>query len=385
MALAEGNADVVPTRYPGAAWARLVLFALIGIAPAPVMVVGLLGIDLAELLDANHDLDVAILVVAVLVFVASIVLPLVCLKMRDPGPSRIVMDDTGITEWDGDDVRTAFPWAGASVFVLQTRIVQRGGGYGYVGGVTISALSERGHAINVGWGRGRMPAEARRRRMWSGNEFPTSVVLAKASGGARQLPEPVLDPRDRRRGLFVFARILGLLYLAAIGAGIAQATNDLGGSGAQLTGALFFLAGLLMALRSLRPIVENVRVGREAALGRGAVPVTFGGDAGGGYARATDAHGRPLILDLSAAPPHPDAWVTTRPSKAWVVLDAGASAGAGYRDAAQQRVRFVETERDRREHRRILWANRIEIAARIFVAVLLVTESIVLLAGKQVH
>jgi len=377
----SGPSEVIPTRYPGAAWVRLVLFSFIGIAPAPVVVVGLLGIDVGDLLGLDHELDIVIALVALVVLVASITLPAVCLKLREPGPSKVVIDASGVTEWDGDQVRTAIPWQRAGVYLLETTVIDRRFGRRYIGGVTLSVASERGFVINTGWGG--WPRQALRHRMWSTNEFPTTTVTANLGPGVHRLPGRVWDPRDERRGLFVFARIVGALFLAAIGGAIAQATNDLGTNGAQLSGLLFFVAGVLMGLRSLRPLVENFRVGREGAPCRRGVPMTLAGEAGGAFVRATDAQGRPAMLDCSAAA-HPDAWLARRGGIVFVALDPTSTTGGGYRDAPL-RVVALETARDRRERSRILNANRIEIAARGLLAALLAVTGVILMAGMQVH
>ena len=374
--------EVIPTRYPGAAWWRLVLFSFVGIAPASVTVVGLLGIDVGVWTGLDHRFDIVVFVVAVVALAASIALPLVCLKLREPGPSKVVIDAPGVTEWDGDQVRTAISWEGARVFLLETQVIDRRFGRRYIGGVTLSVASERGFAINTGWGA--WPRQALRHRMWSTNEFPTTAVTASLGPRVHRLPRRAWDPRDDRRPLFVFSRIVGVLFLAAVGGAIAQATSDLGTNGAQLSGLLFVVGGGLMALRTLRPLVENFRVAREGAPLRRAVPMTLVGDAGGAaVVRATDAHGRPAMLDCSAAA-HPDAWLARRGGAVFVDLAPGPTGGGGYRDAPL-RVLALETARDRRERSRILNANRIEIAARWLLAALLAATGVILLAGMQVH
>lgn len=375
------STETIPTRYPTAAWIRLVLFSFIGVAPGALTVTALIGIDIGDWTGLDHDFDIVIAGVALLVLFTSIALPLVCLKIREPGPSKVVVDPSGVTEWDGDQVRTAIPWEGSGVFLLETQVVDRRSGRRWVGGVTLSIASPRGFVINTGWGG--WPRQALRHRFWSSNEFPTAAITANLGPMVRKLGERVWDPRDDRRPLFVFARIVGALYLAAVGGGIAQATNDLGTNGAQLSGLLFFLGSVMMALRCLRPIVENFRVSKEGAPCRRAVPMTFAGEAGGAFVRATDAQGRPYTLDCSAAA-HPDAWIARRGGTVFVALDQASAGAGGYRDAPL-RVIALETARDRRERSRVLWANRIEIFARLTLATLLTVLAVLLVAGLQVH
>jgi hypothetical protein len=359
-----------------------VFFSLIGIAPPAVMAIGLLGIDVGDWLGLDHAFDPVILGVAALALVASIALPLVCLKMRDPGPSRVVADGWGITEWDGDLVRTAIPWDRAGVFVLETRVHDRRMGRTYIGGVTVSVVSDLGWAVNVVWGRWKR--QALRRRMLSATEFTASALGSVIPGAVRRLQNAVADPRDDRRPLFYFARVVGLLFMAATGAGIAQATADLGRNHQQEVGLLWLVAAILMVLRALRPLLENVRLSREAAPCRQAIPVTLAPGGEGPFARANDAQGRPLMLDLSGVS-HPDALLTRRGGPVFATIDPSSAAAAGAYRNAPIRAIAVETARDRRERSRVRRANRIELCARFALAILMATDAVILLAGLQVN
>jgi hypothetical protein len=282
-----------PLRFTPGTWARLLFFGLFGVAPAAVLPVGMLGADLLTLTDAGHDGELVFAGVLGLVVLVSVTVPPLMLKLRSPGPARVDLDERGITEWDGDAVRTSVPWSSAQVYALQRTVNDRRFGSVYVGQMVLSVLGAAGYSVFVTWGRRlsvgegpQLPSYARRRRVVSAVLFEG---LALAGIPAPSMAAPVTDPRDERRPLFVFARVVGALFLAAI-AGAGAMLRDVSRTDNRNFGAI------------------------------GEVPL---------------------------------------------------------------RAVAVETDRDRRERGRIRLANRIEIAARVGLALLLLLVGVILAMNRQ--
>lgn len=375
------NTETWPLRYPGAAWVRLFLFSFIGIAPPALTTVTLLGMDVVEALDIDSKYGPLALVGFVVVLLTAIVLPLVCLKMREPGPARLTLDAWGVTEWDGERARTAISWARARVFVLETRVRQRYGGV-YRGGMTFSVGSDAGWAVNAWWGH--HTELAWRRRVLSAERFGPEAVAARVPAQVRRAEGTMLDPRDGRRGLRLLSRVIGLAFLAAIGAGFSQ-MNDLGPGHREPVGLAFLVAGLLAIARASRPLVENARLSREARPCAAAVPITFTPGQDGGLLRGMNATQQPVTLDVSAVT-HPDELLFRRGGVIHCALDvASLPSGGAYRGDVPLRASAAETDRDRAERARIRRANRIELTMRFALAALLLVSGAVLIAGLQAH
>lgn len=391
----------VVTRFGARPFLRLFLFASIAIAPAasgaalyvtvhvveralPSMHDADTGLEDAEELEARarlryqllEELPPAVFLVTALL---SIALPLGVLARRQPRPGRLELDDWGVTELDGEEVRTAIPWAGATVQAAETiderRRSRRHGHERHrhrpvVLHRSLTVASPSGWVVFVGF-RGWMPHWARRRRATGDVDLH---ILSRLGISGLDSGEPPTDPRDARRGAPGVWRALDAAYGVALGA----AGWELFGprTHASAAGILLLVCAATTLARALRPIRELRALGAEERALAGARALVLHGEESSGVARARDERSVEMALDLTNVR-HPDAKLASRRSRVYVVV-APREASEPYRTSAREVVVAVETEQQRLERANLRLASRLETACRVLFATLLAIAGMML-------
>ncbi len=369
------------------AFLRLFVFAALTGGPVGLLATAGITVSVLELrlrLTSNDpqayvsapERDAAILVIVPLVALVVLVLPVVCLALRRSGRTRVTWDDAGVTEWEGDSVRTFIPRAAARIASHETvRTVRRGARVSKFKVSHVVQVSDlQGRRITVAWrdplyrlSIGVLPLWMRRRPVLTKRESIEGLLAAFAPSDAPPAIEP--DERSARRA---FAGLSTVLNLVAFGlCGLSLYSIGANNAARESAGFLLIVAGLLFAVAALRPIREYRAVARATRQLADAQRVSFDVTPHGAVLVAL-SDGRALPADISKLV-HSDSLVHRRAGAVHAIIDVTESADVYRGEPTRAVVHAVDTDVERAERRRILVANALEIAARLVHACLVLT------------
>ncbi|MDQ3036103.1 MAG: hypothetical protein M3Y87_27120 [Myxococcota bacterium] len=325
-----------------------------------------------DLIHADREMLSSLLLSAVLV--ASVLLPILCLRLRTGGAVRVTCDEEGVTEWEGDAVRTFIPRAGSRVATSIATARRHGRVHRRCAIAQIS--DEHGRRITLGAetlgaSLGLFGLPLWMRRSAHRCNFAGFDAILRALPVPDAYLEVVPDARAARRpSVWRAATFVGLVagsygfYLLANRHGLRDPIA--------LT---LLISGACAMLAALRPLAENRAIAREGAVLANARRASFRARPDGSIHLALRDGGE-VVADVGAVR-HPDARALQRGVPVLVVLtESGGSDDGGYR-AAPRRVivHALATPEDRAEHARLTRANRIEIAARLGHAALVLSNA----------
>ena len=239
----------------------------------------------------------------------SIVVPRALLLWRQRRGVRITWDDWGITEWDGEAVRTAIPWATAQ---YRTSLA-----YEKVSRRFLEVTDGESRAIRVFSTLPKLLLPNRRRA--EAEDRPTLDrlvdVVSRRCGNMGVLKElPDLDEhRPKRKGWLPYVSA-GVGYYLAFGSTIGVLREPL----EPILWSTLIAASALF-LRLIRPVRELVSLGKVGRALRDAVPVEVY-DSAGSLVLARDKAGEELKVETRRLS-HPDAALAERRGIAWMILD----------------------------------------------------------------
>ncbi|MBL8680188.1 MAG: hypothetical protein JNK05_13515 [Myxococcales bacterium] len=381
------GSGAAPIRLGADAFVRLFLFATL--TGGPVGLLATAGITASVMnwrtrLATNNlqayasasERDPAILALVPLVTLVVLVIPVLCLALRRGRRTRVTWDEAGITEWEGDSVRTFIARATARVASeVNVRTSKQGS---RVSTQTVSHVVQvsdaHGRRITVAWrdpryrlGFGSRPLWMRRRPVLTKLEAVEELLATFAPSVARLAIEP--DERSTRRPLASLATALNLLGFGLCGLSLYSINTNNGAR--EQSGLLLIIAGLLFAAAVLRPIGECIAVARVAKRVADAQKASFDVTPQG-VVLVTLSDGRALPADSSKLV-HADSHVHRRAGAVRAVVEVIESSDVYRGEPARAVVHAVDTEVERAERRRILIANALEIAARLAHVCLLLT------------
>lgn len=386
-----------PVRLGANTFLRLFVFA--ALAGGPVGLLATAGIT-ASVLDLRLRLvtndphayvgaperDAAILALVPLVSLVVLVLPVVCLALRRSGRTRVTWDDAGITEWEGDCVRTFIARSSARVASkVSVRTSRRGARVSkYKVSHVVQVSDPQGRRITVArrdpvyrLSFGALPLWMRRRPVLTKLEAIEGLLASFAPSDAPPAIEP--DERSARRPLAGLSTALNLVALGLCGCTLFSLSAN--NAARESIGLLLILAGLLFAVAALRPIREYLAVARASRSMAHAQQVSFD-VAPQGAVLVTLSDGRALPAGISKLV-HADSLVHRRAGSVRAMIDITENADVYRGEPARAVVHAVDTEVERAERRRILIADALEIAARLAHACLVLTIGALLFTRIQ--
>ncbi len=303
--------------FPGRAYARLVGSALLFAVLLFLVVRGVAiawrgwgfmnpseAPELPMWLVDPHPHPVRLLLATPLPILMGVFAALACflLWLRQPRGARIEWDDEGITEFDGEGVRTAIRWADARRSGVDIVVKRKGGGR-YHGGSVEQISDSKGRRITRSMSSWTTPLFVYRRRA-EGAEIPIQRNLPQGDGivddGVARHPRWAVWPMRAGYGVACF----GVYVMTEFERGVAA------------NGLVLVVAGLLIGLRALRPLAELRRIAARERLMAGATPVEIIG-AESGRIVVRDPSGREALFDPSPLH-HDDALLHTRRGPAFL-------------------------------------------------------------------
>lgn len=239
-------------------------------------------------------------------------LSLLIIWMRQPRGGRLTLDSWGVTEWDGDGVKTAIPLASLQakldVVKMRTRGLQ-----GAVAGAVLSQgdLPQGGRGATIGGHLILSDADGRRIDVCQGvhnltltDRLCTIDRLGPLTEALGERPTSTAPTLPRSENLMAFGLMAGIVGYVGSGLALAGLANRAGNEAVLAATA----AALLVWLRSL-PWWSRAR--RLSRPDRGARKVEIKGGVG---TKIELADGRKIEL-----PKHPDAAIATRLGEAFLV------------------------------------------------------------------
>jgi hypothetical protein len=325
-------------------------------------------------------------VIPPLFLLLSVLVPMLCLSLRSQGRARISWDEEGVTEWEGDAVRTFIARADARVASEMKSDVRRYGRRRFEEKLShvVQISDSAGRRITVAWRAhrfvflfGSLPSWTRRRAVVTDDATITELLAAYPP----RVSQPPIEPDERSarrpfgplsRSLTALAIVFVLLSIASIG--VNKRADE-------WTGLSLFIAGLLFFALVLRPLGELRAVALTTRRFARARRISFArAPDGSSLVRLED--GRALPCDVSELR-HPDARAHQRTAPVHALVDLSESEGS-YREApAYAIVRAIDTDAERAERWRLLVANGLEIASRVAHAALVTTIGALVLLERQ--
>lgn len=299
----------------------------------------------------------------------AVALAAVIIALRQPRGARITWDDWGVTEWDGDGVRTAIarerlrkqlnlttgqnlaapnPLARA----VAGAVLAQGDLPGAAIGGHLVLSDDEGRRIDVTQGVQNVTLNRR---------LSTVSTLAALLHAVREAPNGAAKPMPSSENLLALGYVFGIAAYLAAGFALALTAFE---PGAPIAWVAAPAAAVLLLLRSLPWWLRARALGEPD---RGATKVTLDGAAGSAL-RLRDHGGATLTADLATLK-HPDAALATRTGDAWV------------RRGPDGTVAALETAGARQARRSLASATRLEAALRTLLAVLVLVPAGPLIFG----
>ena len=354
----------IPLRFPTVAYVRLgaASVAFVYLMYGAYRWVPGLALGRGEYLQLEELYRPSLLVVAV----ATSLFAGLLLWLRQPRGARVTWDDEGITEWDGQGVRSAIQWANARRSSVDFFVRRRGSYSRSIPAGCVEQFSDaEGRRITLVATKQSTPRFLQRRRCHADAPIP---VTAQPGQGV------VDDGTWRRPRWWNWPLRAGYALTGAA----AWALRD--GKNPRDIALVFVVAAGLLLCRAIPPVAELLRTWRVERAFQGAQRVELVGNVGP-LLDVRDANRQLATVDTTALE-HPDALLHSRRGAAFLRF-APPSPGSPYREGKvlieAHALELVGSRLARRDLQRALLA---EVAARLLVVLTVLGPALLIFSAR---